>query len=139
MVSEFVIEDLKEVNILGKRLNPNFEKLFHVDKLNDNEKIYVYKENNNILGFIHISINYEVVDLLNIIVNEEFTSHNIGSILMDYMISSLPSEAERIMLEVRQDNVRAIKFYYKFNFEVINIRKSYYDGVDAIIMERLLN
>lgn len=139
MVSEFVIEDLKEVNILGKRLNPNFEKLFHVDKLNDNEKIYVYKENNIILGFIHISINYEVVDLLNIIVNEEFTSHNIGSILMDYMISSLPSEAERIMLEVRQDNVRAIKFYYKFNFEVINIRKSYYDGVDAIIMERLLN
>lgn len=139
MVSEFVIEDLKEVNILGKRLNPNFEKLFHVDKLNDNEKIYVYKENNIILGFIHISINYEVVDLLNIIVNEEFTSHNIGSILMDYMISSLPSEAERIMLEVRQDNVRAIKFYYKFNFEVINIRKSYYEGVDAIIMERLLN
>ena len=40
------------------------------------------------------------------------------------------------MLEVKVDNINAIKLYEKFDFKVIHIRRGYYNGVDALIMER---
>ena len=138
MVNKFALEDIDKINELGTFLNPNFKKLFHIDKLNNNEKIYVYKENNEVLGFIHISINFEVVDLLNIFVLEEYRTKGIGMILMDYMITELPKNVKRILLEVNEENKTAINFYYKFNFEVINERKNYYQNNNALIMERKL-
>ena len=138
MVNKFALEDIDKINELGTFLNPNFKKLFHIDKLNNNEKIYVYKENNEVLGFIHISINFEVVDLLNIFVLEEYRTKGIGMILMDYMITELPKNIKRILLEVNEENKTAINFYYKFNFEVINERKNYYQNNNALIMERKL-
>ena len=40
------------------------------------------------------------------------------------------------MLEVNTENIAAINLYKKFNFEIINTRKKYYEGKDAYIMER---
>ena len=136
MVSNITSEDIQEVNNLGIQINPNFCKLFHIDNLNQNEKIYVYKDNNKVIGFIHISINYEIVDLLNIIVLEEYRKQNIATILMDYMITDLPKNIQKIMLEVNEENDIAIKFYHKFNFKIINTRKNYYGNKKAYIMER---
>lgn len=138
MVSSFVFEDIDRINELGTKLNPKFKELFHIDKLNSNEKIYVYKENNQILGFNHISINFEVVDLLNIIVDEKYRNKHIATLLMDYMITDLPNNVSRILLEVNKNNTAAIKLYYRFNFEVINERKKYYGSDNALIMERNL-
>ena len=138
MVNSYGFQDIDEINELGKLLNPDFNKLFHVNELNSNEKIYVYKEDNKVLGFIHISINYEVVDLLNIVVKEENRHKGIGALLLDYMITDLPNTVNRILLEVNENNDDAIKFYYKFNFELINIRKNYYGNTNALIMERKL-
>ena len=44
---------------------------------------------------------------------------------------------ERMMLEVRKSNEKARKLYEKDGFSEISVRKGYYDGEDAIIMERL--
>ena len=138
MISEYSVKDIDEINNLGSKLNPNFTKLFHVDNLNKGEMIYVYKDNNKVVAFIHISINYEVVDLLNIIVDSEYRNKNIATLLMDYMIGLLPIDTKKILLEVNKNNERAIRLYNKFNFKVINIRKKYYNGEDALIMERIL-
>ena len=136
MVSSFEINDIDEINSLGSILNPKFTSLFHIDKLNPNEKIYVYKKYNQIIGFIHISINYETADLLNIIVKEEFQSQGIASTLMDYMITELPKTVNHILLEVNDNNKSAIRLYNKFNFNVISTRKNYYPNGNALIMER---
>ena len=40
------------------------------------------------------------------------------------------------MLEVREDNIKAINFYQKNDFKIISKRKNYYQNVDALIMER---
>lgn len=138
MVDKLSPLDIDEVNKLGSLLNPKFKKAFHIETLNSNEYILVYKEDNKILGFIHYYINYEIVDLLNIIVKEEYRNKMIGTILMDYMITSLPKTVQKIMLEVDETNFPAIKFYYNFNFEEISRRTHYYNGNDAIIMERKL-
>lgn len=138
MVSNFNNDDIIFINELGSKLNPKFESLFHIDNLNSNERIYVYKENDQVLGFIHIAVNYEVVDLLNIVVREDSRNKGIGTILMDYMITELPKGVTRILLEVNESNMEAIDLYNKFNFEVISIRKNYYGDKNALIMERNL-
>lgn len=138
MVNNYTIEDIDEINKLGIKLNKEFIKLFHIDNLNKNEKIYVYKENNVVLGFIHIAINYETADILNIIVDEKHREHNIGTILIDYMITDLPKNVQKIMLEVDENNTPAINIYYKFNFEIISTRNNYYGNKKALVMERTI-
>lgn len=138
MVSSFEEKDINEINELGNILNSKFTTLFHIDNINPNEKIYVYKENNKVLGFIHIAINYEVVDLLNIIVKEENRKKGIATLLLDYMITDLPKTVTKILLEVNENNQDAIKLYYRFNFKVISTRKNYYGNNNALIMERSL-
>ena len=138
MVSNYELDDLDSINELGQKINDNFKKLFHIDNLNSNEKIYVYKVNNILVGFIHLSINYETADLLNIIVKEEYRKQNIASTLLDYAISELPRTVEHFLLEVNENNKAAIKLYNKFNFNIISIRKNYYKNQNALIMERVL-
>ena len=115
-------------------LNPNFSKLFHIENLNSNETIYIYKENNINKGFIHIQNGLDIIDLLNIIVKPEYQNQGIGSVLLKYIIDN--KQDKKIMLEVRSKNINAIKLYQKYDFKIINIRKNYYKDDDAIIMER---
>lgn len=134
MISKLTKEEVQEVTELGTMLNPNFSKLFHIENLNPNETIYIYKENNINKGFIHIQNGLDIIDLLNIIVKPEFQNQGIGSILLKYIIDN--KEDKKIMLEVRSKNINAIKLYQKYDFKIINIRKNYYKDDDAIIMER---
>lgn len=134
MISKLTKEEVQEVTELGTMLNPNFSKLFHIENLNPNETIYIYKENNINKGFIHIQNGIDIIDLLNIIVKPEFQNQGIGSILLKYIIDN--KEDKKIMLEVRSKNINAIKLYQKYDFKIINIRKNYYKDDDAIIMER---
>lgn len=134
MISKLTKEEVQEVTQLGTMLNPNFSKLFHIENLNPNETIFIYKENNNIKGFIHTQNGLDIIDLLNIIVKPEYQNQGIGSVLLKYIIDN--KQYKKIMLEVRSKNINAIKLYQKYDFKIINIRKNYYKDDDAIIMER---
>lgn len=134
MISKLTKEEVQEVIQLGTMLNPNFSKLFHIENLNPNETIFIYKEDNIIKGFIHIQNGLDIIDLLNIIVKPEYRNQGIGSVLLKYIIDN--KEDKKIMLEVRSKNINAIKLYQKYDFKIINIRKNYYKDDDAIIMER---
>ena len=134
MISKLTKEEVQEVIQLGTMLNPNFSKLFHIENLNPNETIYIYKENNINKGFIHIQNGLDIIDLLNIIVKPEYQNQGIGSVLLKYIIDN--KQNKKIMLEVRSKNINAIKLYQKYDFKIINIRKNYYKDDDAIIMER---
>ncbi len=134
MISKLTKEEVQEVIQLGTMLNPNFSKLFHIENLNPNETIYIYKENNINKGFIHIQNGLDIIDLLNIIVKPKYQNQGIGSVLLKYIIDN--KQDKKIMLEVRSKNINAIKLYQKYDFKIINIRKNYYKDDDAIIMER---
>lgn len=134
MISKLTKEEVQEVTELGTMLNPNFSKLFHIENLNPNETIYIYKENNINKGFIHIQNGLDIIDLLNIIVKPKYQNQGIGSVLLKYIIDN--KQDKKIMLEVRSKNINAIKLYQKYDFKIINIRKNYYKDDDAIIMER---
>lgn len=134
MISKLTKEEVQEVIQLGTMLNPNFSKLFHIENLNPNETIYIYKENNINKGFIHIQNGLDIIDLLNIIVKPEYQNQGIGGVLLKYIIDN--KKDKKIMLEVRSKNINAIKLYQKYDFKIINIRKKYYKDDNAIIMER---
>ena len=57
----------------------------------------------------------------------------IFSILMDFLTKNVDKS---ITLEVKEDNIPAIKLYKKYNFEKKAIRAGYYNGVDGLLMER---
>lgn len=46
------------------------------------------------------------------------------------------ANANRIFLEVAENNIPARKLYEKYGFKSVGNRPKYYDGVDAIIMEK---
>ena len=52
---------------------------------------------------------------------------------MDYLINKVNKD---ITLEVKEDNVPALKLYEKYGFKKVAIRKGYYNGIDGILMER---
>ena len=136
MVDNYKENYYDEIIKLGKIVNEDFEKLFKINNLNRTEKIYVYLYDNKVTGFIHISSNYEIIDILNIVVNPKYEKQGIGTKLINYIIKKKDTITSKIMLEVRDDNLKAINFYQKNHFTIIAKRQNYYKNKDALIMER---
>lgn len=133
MVNKCSILDIDRIIELGKLINNDFDKLNNISELISNDNIFGYYLDDKLVGFIVINKCYEVIDLLYIVVDKLYRNKSIGSKLMEYMIDTF--NYERIMLEVRCDNIYAIKLYKKYNFKIINIRKNYYLNNDAYVME----
>ncbi|MBO5475572.1 MAG: GNAT family N-acetyltransferase [Bacilli bacterium] len=136
MIRECNIDDIDLINQLGLLVNKNFISVYNIKDIldRDYECIYIYEENNTILGFIHIEKHFEVIDLINIAVSESSRRKGIASKLIQYVLDTI--DHENFLLEVNSNNDSAIELYRKFNFKEINIRKKYYDDGDAIVMER---
>lgn len=130
--------DLNKINEIGLQIKEDFNKKYDIENfLNlDYGKIYVYEENESVIGFIQLEEHYEILDIINIAVDKDNHNKNIGTKLIEF--STKDTKAEKIMLEVRESNISAIKLYEKNGFVEINRRKKYYGNEDAIIMERNL-
>lgn len=129
--------DIEQINILGDTLHDDFAKLFHLETEIDSKYgiVLVSEENGKINGFVYAMDLIDNVDLLSIVVDKEYRGQNIGSKLMEYLIDNYCFQ-KTITLEVAVDNEAAIGLYKKFDFVVENIRKCYYNGVDAYLMRR---
>ncbi len=64
------------------------------------------------------------------------TGRAIVSKLIDFCVSK---KAESIFLEVEEGNLPAIRLYSNFGFQSVGVRKGFYHGKNAIIMELKLN
>ena len=74
------------------------------------------------------------------VVNQEFRRKGFGSYLMRYLIKNCEKlNLTKILLEVSQGNVTAERFYSRFDFSTVGIRKNYYkDGSHALLKEKKL-
>jgi ribosomal-protein-alanine N-acetyltransferase len=137
MVRELLNQDFSRVNEIGLLIKNNFSTVYKIEEdiKNDYVHIYVYEEDNNVLGFIHIENHFEITDVINIAVDKNYQGKGIGKKLLQYVIDN--TEAEKIMLEVKENNIAAIKLYESMGFKQIHVRPNYYEGnIDALIMER---
>ena len=135
MIREFNKKDIKDINEIGSLIKSDFVEKYSIPEILNYEysKIFVY-DDLCIKGFIQIEKHFEIIDIINIAVKEDFQHLGIGEALINFIISNY--NVEKIMLEVRESNVKAINFYKKNGFIEINRRKKYYGNEDAIIMER---
>ena len=78
-------------------------------------------------------INYFVID-------GKFRKRGFGTYLMNYLIRRCENlNVNKLLLEVSQTNFIAEKFYRRFDFSTVGIRKNYYkDGSDALLKEKKL-
>mgnify|MGYP002620845655 CR=1 FL=1 len=49
------------------------------------------------------------------------------------------STTELVARILKENNYKAINFYHKYNFVEVAKRKGYYNGIDAILMELILD
>ena len=102
-------------------------------------KYFIYLEKSNIIGFVNYYDLFERFEIANIYVLEEYRCKGIASSLIAKVIDvGKQKNIENITLEVKKDNDAAIALYKKFDFIPVAIRERYYNGVDGILMERLM-
>lgn len=137
MIRGFQIADCAEIYKLGNKISESFSKTNNLEEIYKDKytQILVYEEE-KILGFIMFTELEDTVDILDIVVEEEYRNRKIASCLLDYMISGLKESVKLITLEVRKSNSAAIHLYEKFGFSIVNIRKDYYINEDAYLMGR---
>lgn len=111
-----------------------------------NHIIYATDElNQRLVGYCFYCHIFEDAEILRIGTCLDYQKQGIASQLLAAMAQMCQATgAERMLLEVREDNHAAIAFYQKHEFEQIAVRKNYYDNHDmtkthALIMQRKLN
>ena len=107
------------------------------------------KEGINVFGVllsnlvIGICVFHVVLDEAQInffVVNEKYREKGFGSYLMNYLINKCKNlNLNKLFLEVSNANFNAEKFYSRFDFFTVGIRRNYYkDGSDALLKEKIL-
>lgn len=106
------------------------EELFH----NPFGKYLLYKEE-EVLAYIYYSDIYERAEINQFEVREDKRGCKIGEKLLKKFTEIVEKD---VTLEVKNNNDIAIHLYKKYGFVEKAIRKGYYQGVDAILMEKII-
>jgi len=103
-------------------------------------KIFGLLIENLIIGICVFQVILDEAQINYFVVNKKFRKKGFGSYLMNYLIKKCEKlNLKKILLEVSQGNVNAERFYNRFDFSTVGIRKNYYkDGSHALLKEKKL-
>ena len=103
-------------------------------------KIFGLLITNLIIGICVFQVVVDEAQINYFVVNKKFRKKGFGTYLMSFLIKKCEKlNLKKILLEVSQANVTAEKFYSRFNFSTVGIRRNYYkDGSDALLKEKIL-
>jgi ribosomal-protein-alanine N-acetyltransferase len=97
----------------------------------------VGERNGSVVAYAGLNSGREVADVMTIAVATPAQGQGLGTVLMHWLTEQARrTGAEYLMLEVRADNISAQKLYSANGFEVLTVRRKYYQpgDVDAFIM-----
>ena len=103
-------------------------------------KIFRLLITNLVIGICVFQVVLDEAQINYFVVNKKFRKRGFGSYLMSYLIKKCEKlNLKKILLEVSQGNVTAERFYSRFDFTTVGIRKNYYkDGSHALVKEKKL-
>ena len=106
----------------------------------DGTKIFGLLIKNLVIGICVFQVVLDEAQINYFVVNKKFRKKGFGSYLMSYLIQKCEKlNLKKLLLEVSQSNVTAERFYSRFDFATVGIRRKYYkDGSDALIKEKIL-
>ena len=109
-------------------------KLDYIISNNEYVQYYAYKNDNKYIAFLCFMNISEEVEIIDAFVLEKYRRNNIMTSLFNYLFKN--EKYTKIFLEVSEENIGAINLYNKLGFKVISVRKGYYNGIDAYVMEK---
>ena len=106
----------------------------------DGTKIFGLLIENLVIGICVFQVVIDEAQINYFVVNKKFRKKGFGSYLMSYLIKNCEKlNLRKLLLEVSQSNVTAERFYSRFDFSTVGIRKNYYkDGSHALLKEKKL-
>jgi ribosomal-protein-alanine N-acetyltransferase len=107
----------------------------------DGTKIFGLLTRNVVIGVCVFQVVLDEAQINYFVVNQRFRNKGFGSFLMSYLIKKCEKlNLNKLLLEVSQSNVIAERFYGRFDFSTVGIRKNYYkDGSNALLKEKKIN
>ena len=133
--------DIPAVDALERRLFPIDAwpvQMFHDELAQaDTRSYYVAATaDDTVIGYAGLMCVLPIADVQTIAVVPENEGAGVGSRLLTTLVEEARERgADDVLLEVREDNLRAQRLYRWFGFEQIHVRPRYYrDGASALIM-----
>ena len=103
-------------------------------------KVFGLLISNLVIGICVFHVVLDEAQINFFVVDEKYREKGFGSHLMSYLIKQCKKlKITKLFLEVSHANVTAERFYNRFNFSTVGIRRNYYkDGSDALLKEKKL-
>ena len=103
-------------------------------------KVFCLSLENFVIGICVVQVVLDEAQINYFVVNQKFRKRGFGSYLMRFLVKQCERlNISKLLLEVSKKNVIAEKFYNRFDFSTVGIRRNYYkDGSDALLKEKNL-
>ena len=103
-------------------------------------KIYCLLIENLVIGICVYHVVLDEAQINYFVISKKFRKNGYGSYLMSDILKKCEKlNLKKLLLEVSQKNVIADRFYSRFDFSTVGIRKNYYkDGSHALLKEKKL-
>lgn len=141
-ICEMTLKDFAQIeNILISDFDDFWTpSLLKSEIMGNNRKYIVAKQNDKIVGFAGIMMNFNEAEIMNIVTKKSERGNGIGKILLEKIIEIAKKNCiETIFLEVHKNNQMARKMYENAGFIEIGERKNYYHSTEkAILMSKNL-
>jgi ribosomal protein S18 acetylase RimI-like enzyme len=134
MFKEELLQFIEKNNTREKGLAITIPIVDYVDKLVNNANIIVHIESNQLVGVMAYYANNATYGFLTLaLIDENYQGKGIGKRLLQYSMNDLKLKNIKIFkLEVLKSNEKAIQFYKKLNFDIVQ------EKLEFFIMEKQL-
>jgi len=112
-----------------------------IDELKKEDiKVFGLLLSNLVIGICVFHVVLDEAQINFFVINQKYRKKGFGSHLMDYLIEQCQKlNINKLFLEVSHTNSTAEKFYSRFEFSTVGIRRNYYkDGSDDLLKEKKL-
>jgi len=121
------IKDIAKIELgSGYHKNNRFNPLPMLKKIfkDKKEKILLAKENDKITGYIAVRIERKICEIALLAVLKRYQKRGIGKSLLKHILKiAKQKKANKVILEVRKNNKKALRLYHKYGFKVMGTRK----------------
>lgn len=113
----------------------------YADSLTVGHGAWVCRMGGELVGHLVTMLAVDEAHLLNVVVRRKFQGQGFGARLLQFGLSQAKQQgAERMFLEVRPSNQRAISLYQHLGFRQVGLRRGYYPSAqgreDALVLEK---
>lgn len=126
------VEDLPQVYEIEKlSMHLNWSQQAWMDELVKSQiaNHFVAKTDSQVVAYAGFWLIVDEANIINIAVHPDFRQKKIGETIFKKLLShAIEKGAKLATLEVRASNAPALKLYEKYGFQIIAIRKNYYQN-----------